>query len=70
MDSAAASGGQGRITSLGVRLRQDCRFQIFISYSHAAYDLIIFEINYPAITVSTIFCPLRSRCHVFISYMF
>jgi len=64
IDSAASSGGQGRLTSLGLRLRQHCQFQIFISYSLAAYDLLISECSYPASTVSRIFNVMSVKMKV------
>jgi hypothetical protein len=33
-DSALSSGGQGKLTFFGLRLRQDCRYQHFVSYLH------------------------------------
>jgi hypothetical protein len=54
IDNAAASESQGKLTyaSLGLRLRQDCRFKRFVSYLHVAYDALISERNYPTSGIS------------------
>jgi len=41
--SAASSGDQGKLTSIGHRLRQHCWFQPFVSYLRVAYDPLVSE---------------------------
>jgi len=54
VDSAAPSESQGKLThtSLGLRVRQDCRFKRFVSYLHVAYNPLIPERNYPTSSIS------------------